>query len=245
MGQKPKVAFICVHNSCRSQIAEALGKYLAFDVFESYSAGTETVSQINQDAVRLMKQLYGIDMAQTQYSKLLNELPPVDICQIRTSSTQCLETGFCRWTMRCGITTPEILKIICCAVPERQTWTGLFPTRSFFISAAGQSPGSQATRTVLAFCTSITNSWPSAGSQIQQPQRTEAAGLAAFFCYGAKDFKEMGEIPIDRKEKVWYSFKAVKRQRKEYARVAELADALDSGSSEGNFMGVQVPPLAP
>ena len=79
MGQKPKVAFICVHNSCRSQIAEALGKYLASDVFESYSAGTETVPQINQDAVRLIKQLYGIDMAQTQYSKLLNELPPVDI----------------------------------------------------------------------------------------------------------------------------------------------------------------------
>ena len=79
MGQKPKVAFICVHNSCRSQIAEALGTYLASDVFESYSAGTETVPQINQDAVRLIKQLYGIDMAQTQYSKLLNELPPVDI----------------------------------------------------------------------------------------------------------------------------------------------------------------------
>ena len=37
-----KVAFICVHNSCRSQIAEALGKHLASDVFESYSAGTET-----------------------------------------------------------------------------------------------------------------------------------------------------------------------------------------------------------
>ena len=79
MGQKPKVAFICVHNSCRSQIAEALGKYLASDVFESYSAGTETVPQINQDAVRLIKQLYSIDMEQTQYSKLLNELPPVDI----------------------------------------------------------------------------------------------------------------------------------------------------------------------
>lgn len=41
MDQK-KVAFICVHNSCRSQIAEALGHYLASDVFESYSAGTET-----------------------------------------------------------------------------------------------------------------------------------------------------------------------------------------------------------
>ena len=79
MSQKPKVAFICVHNSCRSQIAEALGKYLASDVFESYSAGTETVPRINQDAVRLMKQLYGIDMEQTQYSKLLTELPPIDI----------------------------------------------------------------------------------------------------------------------------------------------------------------------
>lgn len=79
MSQKPKVAFICVHNSCRSQIAEAFGKYLASDVFESYSAGIQTVPQINQDAVRLMKQLYGIDMEQTQYSKLLTELPPIDI----------------------------------------------------------------------------------------------------------------------------------------------------------------------
>ena len=69
---KPKVAFICVHNSCRSQIAEALGKALASDVFESYSAGTETKPQINQDAVRLMKKLYGIDMEQTQYSKLIS-----------------------------------------------------------------------------------------------------------------------------------------------------------------------------
>ena len=60
---KKKVAFICVHNSCRSQIAEALGKHLAGDKFDFYSAGTETKSQINQDAVRLMKQLYGIDIA--------------------------------------------------------------------------------------------------------------------------------------------------------------------------------------
>ena len=75
----PKVAFICVHNSCRSQIAEALGRYLASDVFESYSAGTETKPQINQDAVRLMKQLYGIDMELTQHSKLLEGIPPVDI----------------------------------------------------------------------------------------------------------------------------------------------------------------------
>ena len=77
---KKKVAFICVHNSCRSQIAEALGKYLASDIFESYSAGTETKPQINQDAVRIMKEIYGIDMeANGQYSKLITDIPDVDI----------------------------------------------------------------------------------------------------------------------------------------------------------------------
>ena len=74
-----KVAFICVHNSCRSQIAEALGKHLAVDVFECYSAGTERKDRINQDAVRLMKQVYGIDMELTQQPKLIEELPPIDV----------------------------------------------------------------------------------------------------------------------------------------------------------------------
>ena len=76
---KPKVAFICVHNSCRSQMAEALGRHLASDVFDSYSAGTETKPQINQDAVRLMKEVYGIDMEEKQHSKLLEEIPPLDV----------------------------------------------------------------------------------------------------------------------------------------------------------------------
>lgn len=76
---KLKVAFICVHNSCRSQIAEALGNYFASDVFESYSAGTETKPRINQDAVRIMKELYDIDMEKTQYSKLIDEIPSPDI----------------------------------------------------------------------------------------------------------------------------------------------------------------------
>ena len=76
---KPKVAFVCVHNSCRSQMAEALGKALAGEVFESYSAGTETKPQINQDAVRLMKDRHGIDMEATQRSKLLADIPPVDV----------------------------------------------------------------------------------------------------------------------------------------------------------------------
>lgn len=79
MNQKPKVAFVCVHNACRSQIAEALGKALAGDVFESYSAGTETKPRIDPNAVRLMKQHYGIDMEKTQRSKLLSQLPAVDV----------------------------------------------------------------------------------------------------------------------------------------------------------------------
>ncbi len=76
---KKKIAFICVHNSCRSQVAEALGKHLRGDEFEFYSAGTETKPQINQDAVRLMKELYGIDMEQTQYSKTVDKIPPPDV----------------------------------------------------------------------------------------------------------------------------------------------------------------------
>ena len=76
---KPKVAFVCVHNACRSQIAEALGHALAGDVFESYSAGTSLKAAINPDAVRLMKRLYGIDMEKTQYSKLISAIPKPDI----------------------------------------------------------------------------------------------------------------------------------------------------------------------
>lgn len=86
---KTKVAFVCVHNSCRSQIAEALGKHLTSDVFESYSAGTETKPQINQDAVRIMKQLYEIDMEQTQFSKLLSQIPTVDIVVTMGCNVDC------------------------------------------------------------------------------------------------------------------------------------------------------------
>lgn len=76
---KKKIAFICVHNSCRSQIAEALGKHLAGDKFDFYSAGTEVKPQIDRDAVRIMKQLYGIDMEQSQYSKRIDKIPPPDV----------------------------------------------------------------------------------------------------------------------------------------------------------------------
>lgn len=76
---KKKVAFICVHNSCRSQIAEALAKHLASDVFESYSAGSEVKDNINPDAIRLMKEMYGIDMEKDHYPKLFKDIPEPDI----------------------------------------------------------------------------------------------------------------------------------------------------------------------
>ena len=88
MDKKPVVAFVCVHNSCRSQMAEALGRYLAADVFTSCSAGTETVPRINPDAVRLMKETYGIDM-KDQYSKSLDKLPPVDVLITMGCNVQC------------------------------------------------------------------------------------------------------------------------------------------------------------
>ena len=91
-----KVAFVCVHNSCHSQIAEALGRHLAADAFESYSAGTETKPRINQDAVRLMKEIYGIDMEETQRSKVLEEIPDVDVvitmgCNVHCPNLPCSE----------------------------------------------------------------------------------------------------------------------------------------------------------
>ena len=87
--KKPNVAFVCVHNSCRSQIAEALGKKLGSDAFDSFSAGTETKPRINPDAVRLMKQVHGVDMELTQYSKLLSELPDIDIVVTMGCNVHC------------------------------------------------------------------------------------------------------------------------------------------------------------
>jgi arsenate reductase (thioredoxin) len=86
---KPKVAFVCVHNSCRSQMAEALSKNLAADIYEAYSAGTETKPQINQDAVRVMKKLYQIDMEKEQYSKLISDLPEIDIVITMGCNVEC------------------------------------------------------------------------------------------------------------------------------------------------------------
>lgn len=85
---RKKVAFICTHNSCRSQMAEALGRHLAADVFESFSAGTDVKAQVNPDAVRTLRRLYGIDMT-AQRPKLLSELPAVDVVVTMGCGVQC------------------------------------------------------------------------------------------------------------------------------------------------------------
>lgn len=117
MNNKLKVAFVCVHNSCRSQIAEALGKHLASDVFECYSAGTEVKPQINQDAVRLMKSIHGLDMEKTQYSKLISELPPIDIlitmgCNVECPTLPCTHREDWRLNDPSGLSDEQFITVI-------------------------------------------------------------------------------------------------------------------------------------
>jgi len=86
---KPKVAFVCTHNSCRSQMAEAISKLKAADVFEAYSAGTHIKSAINPDAVEIIKELYGVDMTETQRNKVIDEIPQVEVVITMGCGVEC------------------------------------------------------------------------------------------------------------------------------------------------------------
>ncbi len=105
MATLPTVAFVCVHNSCRSQIAEALGKKLAADTFTSYSAGTQLKDHINPDAVRLMQQIHQLDLPATQRPKLIDELPPIDIVITMGCDVEC-PTLNCRYREDWGLDDP-------------------------------------------------------------------------------------------------------------------------------------------
>lgn len=88
---KYKVAFVCIHNSCRSQMAEGLAKYLGSDILESYSAGTEEYKEVKPLAVEVMEEM-GISM-DSHYPKLLTDIPSeVDILI----------------TMGCGVVCPSL-----------------------------------------------------------------------------------------------------------------------------------------
>ncbi len=101
-----KIAFVCVHNSCRSQMAEALAKKYASDVFEVYSAGTELVPQINQDAVAVIKEFHNIDMNETQKSKLISDIPTVDIVITMGCNVNC-PTLPCEYRTDWGLDDPS------------------------------------------------------------------------------------------------------------------------------------------
>lgn len=87
--KKLKVCFLCVHNSCRSQMAEAIAKLKYSDCFEAYSAGTEIGRPINPQAVKVIKDIYGYDMLKTQRPKHIDELPKVDIVISMGCNVQC------------------------------------------------------------------------------------------------------------------------------------------------------------
>lgn len=87
--KKAKIAFICVHNSCRSQMAEVICKFKYFNEFECFSAGTEKKDKINQDAVRIIKKIYNIDMTKKQRPKLIDEIPKVDIVITMGCNVKC------------------------------------------------------------------------------------------------------------------------------------------------------------
>jgi arsenate reductase len=70
---KIKVGFICVGNSCRSQMAEGFARHYGNDMIEAYSAGTNPAAEINPNAVLVMKEK-GIDIS-GQYPKLLEDIP--------------------------------------------------------------------------------------------------------------------------------------------------------------------------
>lgn len=70
---KYKVAFVCVHNSCRSQIAEGWARKLGGDIFDVYSAGTEDYPEVKPLAIEVMEEA-GVDMSSHQ-PKLLSDIP--------------------------------------------------------------------------------------------------------------------------------------------------------------------------
>ncbi|BES64250.1 arsenate reductase ArsC [Gottschalkiaceae bacterium SANA] len=70
---KLKVAFVCVHNSCRSQMAEGWAKELGSEYFDVYSAGTENYPEVKPLAVAVMEEA-GVSM-NNHHPKLLSEIP--------------------------------------------------------------------------------------------------------------------------------------------------------------------------
>lgn len=102
---KKKVAFVCVHNSCRSQMAEGWAKKLGSDVLEVYSAGTESYPEVKPLAVQVMEEA-GVDMS-GHYPKLLSDIPAeVDILITMGCNVECPYVP-CGFREDWGLTDPS------------------------------------------------------------------------------------------------------------------------------------------
>lgn len=86
------VAFICTHNACRSQMAEALARHAGYNGYKFYSAGSVPQEQIDRNAVRIMKEQFGIDMS-AQYSKTVRDIPAPDIAISMGCGVKCPYIG--------------------------------------------------------------------------------------------------------------------------------------------------------
>ena len=77
-----KILFVCIENSCRSQIAEGLARYIGKGLLEPYSAGSKPSRVVNPNAIKVMKEI-GIDILRYK-SKGFDDLPIRDFDYVIT-----------------------------------------------------------------------------------------------------------------------------------------------------------------
>ncbi|MCX7703740.1 MAG: arsenate reductase ArsC [Planctomycetota bacterium] len=84
-----KIVFVCVENSCRSQMAEGFLRHLAGREVEVFSGGTEPAPKVNPLAVKVMKEI-GIDIS-GQHPKRISETG-VDVFDVAVTMG-CMSAG--------------------------------------------------------------------------------------------------------------------------------------------------------
>jgi arsenate reductase len=91
--RKPlRVLFVCVENSCRSQMAEAFARKLGAEHVDAHSAGSRASGVVNANAIASMAEV-GYDLG-VQRSKSLPEVPQIE--------------WDCAVTMGCGDACPNV-----------------------------------------------------------------------------------------------------------------------------------------
>jgi arsenate reductase len=86
------VLFVCIENSCRSQMAEAFARIHGSGVIEPYSSGSRPSGTVNPKAVASMKEV-GYDLS-AHRSKSLSDIPDIEYDYVIT--------------MGCGDTCPFV-----------------------------------------------------------------------------------------------------------------------------------------